>query len=836
MSFRRTNSRRSRRSNTDEEVENPNAYGFFGRYEDAPEVVQVMDHDHDQAGNLGHAHEHRLYGYDDHHPGWQTVEVHQNPTHTHHFHRRFQHTQQQQHDHGPLAGSQADRPVQAQQGHAQMAGSMYEHPAASTSGMFMGTAHDISNQYMITSTNEAETPLVSHGAPQGTGSASHSQDVSRQNSKKGSGFSAFDMVHGASSGHIAEHGEQIPVRIGHLFKRPLIRQWVLQDKVYREVDDREPSQFELFFDLVMVGIIHKLADAAAEAATGLNVAKFILCFYPAWSIWTDVRSYINVSGTDDVWQRIYVLLIMILLSGYAANATGIIIEKAHDGEQEGSAVPESEAEFVESAGTHARRALFAVAGTVGTAIVKRSEGGATGRPPPVLVREIGHTGYWFASGWHAAIASAIGFYLVAKFCRLALFFIYGLLLPKFRKALWANGVALLIISATYLPIIFIDAPGIIVILICAGVILELTMRYLVAAVLQVMHGRAKHKGHKTYLPAYSLPHMMERTTLFTILVIGEMIMNATYVAYSGEYGPQSMFWRAALSIVIAFLLMWIYFDVDSSRTFVHGLKRHWFTSISYTHLHFPLCAALILMSSSLAMLITREAVEQESLWFFSGSLALVMFIMGVLGVLHKSLDRWGSSLIPKSARIGVRFVLAAIFAVMPKLHHWQSVEFLGAHAAMLALAVAFETFGKLGAVGRVYDPVRSEALRQQRLGGGGDEPVGQSATGGTGEIPMANMLHPQMFGGQAAGGNASSTEKLRRQESRFSMGAVFDNGMRKINKDGMVKSPGRRASWHEYDDLTGAERGEEDVGIESELGRIEAKQVSSGERWAYVAT
>lgn len=69
----------------------------------------------------------------------------------------------------------------------------------------------------------------------------------------------------------------------------VIRQWVLQEKLYREIDDRTPSQFELFFDLVMVGLIHHLADGASEAATGLNVAKFVLVFYPAWSIWTDVR-------------------------------------------------------------------------------------------------------------------------------------------------------------------------------------------------------------------------------------------------------------------------------------------------------------------------------------------------------------------------------------------------------------------------------------------------------------------------------------------------------------------------------------------------------------------
>lgn len=593
----------------------------------------------------------------------------------------------------------------------------------------------------------------------------------------------------------------------------------MQDRLYREVDDREPSQFELFFDLVMVGIIHKLADGAAEAATGLNVAKFVLVFFPAWSIWTDVRGYINVSGTDDVCQRLYILLNMMLLVGYAANATGIIIEKEDENivVDDIMTAAEGHGEATASNAVH-KRAVAAVIGAAGSYIAKRSEssGSEVSFHPNI---EIGHTGYWFADGWHAAVACAIAFYLVAKFCRLFLFFLYGALLPKFRKALWLNMISLIVISGVYLPIIFITEPGYIVILICAGVVLELSSRFIVAAVMQKLHGRAKHKGHKTYMPAYSLPHLMERMTQFTILVVGESIMNATFVAYSGEYGPQSMYWRASLSIVIPFMLIWLYFDNDSSRTFVHGLKRHWFTSISFTHLHFPLCASLILMSSALVKLIKEEAVEPGYLWFFSGSISVAVACIGFLGMLHKSLDAWGSSAIPKSARISVRFILAAIFSVMPKLHHWKSVEFLGAHAGLLTLAVAFETFGKLGSYGRRYDAARAEELRRRRKEANGEIHPDDS-------IPMSNVT-PH---------GSPNNEKRRTHRLSITANDMLNTATRKLHKDRAVKGPSRRASWHEYDDLTGAERGEEDVGVESEIGHLETKEMSSGERWAYVAT
>ncbi|MCO5588070.1 hypothetical protein L7F22_042025 [Adiantum nelumboides] len=894
-SFSTRRSHSAETANTDQaafgqpnEVENPNSYGIWGRYEDAPVAIASNENEihaalqqryseedePQQRANTSHA---------DRHQGWDTVEMRQNidpnlvhHSHPHNHHHRFHlpslHHQEQA-SAGPNPETQANQPQQQsiqqnQQSsqHLQTPAALYNnHSLETMSDVYPGNAHDISNQYMsrIPDTEDPNTPLVMYSSQPGMGGQhifvqqqnagihpghspahhNHNTSTSSQNESKmhhdvsdPNLANAFDEVHGRSSGHIAQHGHQIPIRIGHLFKRPLIRQWVLQDKVYREIDDREPSQFELFFDLVMVGIIHKLADGAAEAATGLNVAKFILCFYPAWSVWSDTRAYMNVSGTDDVWQRIYTLLIMVLLVGYAANVTGIHIEKEIG--ETGAAMGEA----LESTSSEAhRRAWMTAVETIGASVMKRSSSGGGEEAPLKLVEQIGNTPYWFADGWHTAIASAIGFYLVAKGCRLALYFIYGMLLPKFRKALWLNALALLIISCIYLPIMFLDYPGVIVILIAAGVVSELTIRYLVAGILQVMHGRSKHRGHKTYIPAYSLPHMMERTTLFVILVIGETVMNGTFVAGPGEYGPRAEFWRAALSITIAFMLMWIYFDVDSSRTFVHGLKRHWFTSITYTNLHFPLSASLVLMSSTLVTMIGEARVDRAYFWFFAGSIGTSMLCMAVLGMLHKSLDRWGSSLIPKSARIGLRFLLAAVFYVMPLVRDWTSSEYLGMHAALLAFAVAFETFGKLGSVGRVYDPIRAEALRRQRLG----LKVQSESVYASGEIPMDQLYHSSSSSPQKslyAAPYADNVEKSTMpsggggHQRQFSVGNILDTGMRKINKDSAVKGPGRRASWHEHDDLTGEETGENDVGVESELGRLESKQVASGERWAYVAS
>lgn len=104
--------------------------------------------------------------------------------------------------------------------------------------------------------------------------------------------------------------EQDPIQLKHLFKRPVVRQWLYNGNYYREKDERQSSRFELFSDLLFVGVVHQLADGLAEegAATALNVAKFVLVFYPAFSIWSDMRRQLNMSGTDDCFQRIYSFL------------------------------------------------------------------------------------------------------------------------------------------------------------------------------------------------------------------------------------------------------------------------------------------------------------------------------------------------------------------------------------------------------------------------------------------------------------------------------------------------------------------------------------------------
>jgi hypothetical protein len=183
MSFRRKPSRRQGPANpalasTEESVENPNAFGIFGHQYHAPAAVAVDENEHH-----GHSPQYATQ--------WHSVPVH-NPTH-------HDHHATQQNDSGGLQWHQHHSTDQSQsggylgpegsEGHAPLViPDGYQHPTASQTQLGLGP------------------PL--------------SSELHRQPSHT-SVENAFELVHSAKDGHhLQEYGQDIPIHVRHLFKRP----------------------------------------------------------------------------------------------------------------------------------------------------------------------------------------------------------------------------------------------------------------------------------------------------------------------------------------------------------------------------------------------------------------------------------------------------------------------------------------------------------------------------------------------------------------------------------------------------------------------------------------
>ncbi|KAK4507404.1 hypothetical protein PRZ48_001139 [Zasmidium cellare] len=118
------------------------------------------------------------------------------------------------------------------------------------------------------------------------------------------------------SGSAYERGFATPLK---LFKVPTLRQYFHSGILWRASGSEEVQSFELFVDLLYVGILQIQGDATSEHPTGLSLLHFIITFTLSYKIWNDMQLFISWFETDDVFQRVSILFLLACLFGYTTN-------------------------------------------------------------------------------------------------------------------------------------------------------------------------------------------------------------------------------------------------------------------------------------------------------------------------------------------------------------------------------------------------------------------------------------------------------------------------------------------------------------------------------------
>jgi hypothetical protein len=125
----------------------------------------------------------------------------------------------------------------------------------------------------IKSYDDEESPSASGSATPRSSRVGSRNSLDRSSSKS------------RSSGDV-EKGYATPLK---LFKLPAVRQYWHKGIIWRASGSEEVQSFELFVDLLYVGIIAINGDAASEHATGLSLLKFVITFTLSWKIWNDSK-------------------------------------------------------------------------------------------------------------------------------------------------------------------------------------------------------------------------------------------------------------------------------------------------------------------------------------------------------------------------------------------------------------------------------------------------------------------------------------------------------------------------------------------------------------------
>lgn len=92
-------------------------------------------------------------------------------------------------------------------------------------------------------------------------------------------------------------GERRKGRSLKLWKRPVVRQYLHKGLIWRSSELQEVASFELFVDLLYVGIIAIIGDQAVEHPTGSGLLQFTIVFSIGWKIWSDLQIITSWLGT-----------------------------------------------------------------------------------------------------------------------------------------------------------------------------------------------------------------------------------------------------------------------------------------------------------------------------------------------------------------------------------------------------------------------------------------------------------------------------------------------------------------------------------------------------------
>jgi len=79
------------------------------------------------------------------------------------------------------------------------------------------------------------------------------------------------------------------------------------------------ASYELFVDLLFVGIIGISGDYAAELANGAGLLQFAITFILGWKVWSDITLFVSWFEADDIVRRLCVLFNLVCLLGYTTN-------------------------------------------------------------------------------------------------------------------------------------------------------------------------------------------------------------------------------------------------------------------------------------------------------------------------------------------------------------------------------------------------------------------------------------------------------------------------------------------------------------------------------------
>ena len=105
----------------------------------------------------------------------------------------------------------------------------------------------------------------------------------------------------------------------HFYKTPTIRQYFHKGLLWRSARSGEIASFELFTDLIYVGVIDYVGEVAVIHASSETFLHFVIVFALAYKVWSDLTISVNWFEVEDVFGRLAIIFVLCCLYGFNSN-------------------------------------------------------------------------------------------------------------------------------------------------------------------------------------------------------------------------------------------------------------------------------------------------------------------------------------------------------------------------------------------------------------------------------------------------------------------------------------------------------------------------------------
>ncbi|KAK3353799.1 hypothetical protein B0T25DRAFT_221162 [Lasiosphaeria hispida] len=460
-----------------------------------------------------------------------------------------------------------------------------------------------------------------------------------------------------------------------LFRRPIVKQYFHRGLLWRAAEHTEVMSFELFFDLLYVGILAINGDHVAEEPSGQELLRFFITFLMSWKIWADVQQIISWFETNDIVQRLEILFLTACLLGQTTNMLQVF-----NGEED---------TFTQLVAYYLAARLFMAAYCALTAFLVPL---VKGMMISQVLNVIAGAAFWIAATFmtpnvhHAETTHVVERAEAAteehesgpvqqSTARLVLIFV-ALGVDMFGSAI---PVILFRFARSH------DTPG------------------------------ARRVGRFfEFFPAINIEHKVERTNAFVSLVFGYSVVGIMFQNAS-DFGIHAFLGKAILGLCQAYIFNWLYFEVDGSNILTHAIRWRVQTAFVWQYAHLAFIMAYVLAASALSKMVVatdcvnahledltpfyqHRSVETLStglrLYYCIG-LGVALFGMGLISLSHEHKIPAGRCRLAKPARLANRLAVCIIIFCLPAAgDSLNSLNLVAITTALSAWVLLLELWGK----------------------------------------------------------------------------------------------------------------------------------------------